>query len=706
MLKTPHDRASEAREAALRAFFEHHALDERLQAFLRAVVDGARDARLERVLGAERGSLSALEVRFRGETGFDPYEVAADLLAYLPRPRPRRTTGRKLTAAGQRAKHEGAADELPVGQRPTRKEPSTVPEPRKKKKTRPEVIDPGPGPLGAWQEEHIVHRDPRGTLWHRSRGSVIDFRATGHMSRAMARQVIARSAEQTEAHPRTWSFHDWDELDTYDLDARLELTTWLLRNRNRFVEVHILSRNRLVTSGVSLAQVVLGKALQAHAERDEYEALRAEVLRARQRSLRIPRLATEVELDLEEGTIVDKRYRIVEPLGSGASGTVHLAEDIQLERLTALKFIDGPGARSRSSALAEARALASIRHDNVAAVYATGLHHHTPYVAMEFIKGTSFADIIWMHAERGVQLPLVPALDMLARVARGLCGVHSSGLVHRDVKPGNVVVENVTGRPVLVDFGLAEASAAPRDTLLVSGTPAFMAPELCGPDRAPPSAQSDFYAWGVMAFELLTGTLPFDDDDLVSIVKDHVFTPAPLPSSRRPDLAPVDDLLTRALAKRPEDRPTSGSEIALALESLVAKLVGRPDDRPDRIRALIVADRPSIQTAAGEALRRAFTRLPLEVKIAADGRRALETAERTPPDIVLVSSLLPDMHGIEFLARLRTKPLGQTLEFVLQPGSTDDEWRFRALGVQRFIEDEDPTAIAARLFEVGRLRGW
>ncbi len=519
----------------------------------------------------------------------------------------------------------------------------------------------------------------------------------------MAKRLIADSERHIERHRTCWSFNDWEELDTYDLDARIELTAWLVRNSGSVAQAHIFSRNRLVVGGVSLAQLVVGDTLHAHQDRDTYEAALAEAV---QHGASTPSTRAASIFDVGEGTVVDRRYRCIRPLGQGASGTVHLAEDTQLERLTALKFIDAstdPGARG--SALSEARALASIRHDNVAAVYATGAHRHSPYVAMEFIDGTSFSDIIGMHLERGVNLPLVPALSMLAKVARGLGAVHAAGLVHRDVKPENVVVEHVTGRPVLVDFGLAEAPVAHSDVPRLGGTPAFMAPEVCS-NEAPASAQSDFYSWGVMAFELLTGTLPFASCDLLGIISDHVFTTPPLPSSRRPDLVPVDDLLRRTLAKNPRDRPSSGSEIALYLESLVARIVGHPEKRPERLRALVVTSDPALEAAVAEAAGRAFTQLPLKIVVAPDGRRALEAAELAAPDVVLVGSLLTDMHGIEFLSRLRAKCLGPALEFVLQPGSMDDEWRFRALGVQRFIESEDPSAVTAQLIEAGLAHGW
>ena len=165
---------------------------------------------------------------------------------------------------------------------------------------------------------------------------------------------------------------------------------------------------------------------------------------------------------LEPGSEVEGRYRIVERLAAGSMGVVFRAEDIWLDRPVAIKVVDQTFAADELAARSfqqEARSLAQIRHENVVHVYTFGRHEGSFYIAMEYVDGPTLDAIIESHAERGETVELGRALRILHAIGRGLSAVHDRKLVHRDVKPANVVIETDSGRPVLVDFGLARGGS-------------------------------------------------------------------------------------------------------------------------------------------------------------------------------------------------------------------------------------------------------
>jgi serine/threonine-protein kinase len=196
----------------------------------------------------------------------------------------------------------------------------------------------------------------------------------------------------------------------------------------------------------------------------------------------------------------DGRYAIERELGRGAMGVVHLARDVELDRLVALKVtsaaLDDETAINRFRR--EAKALASLRHDHVVQVYAAGRNEGRVYFAMEFVDGETLDEILIEHQAHGARIPLFRTLTLLRRIAAGLDAVHAAGLVHRDVKPSNIVVEAGTGRPVLVDFGVVLALRLDSDPDS-GGTPLYMAPEQIH-RLEPVTARTDQYALACTAF--------------------------------------------------------------------------------------------------------------------------------------------------------------------------------------------------------------
>jgi len=295
------------------------------------------------------------------------------------------------------------------------------------------------------------------------------------------------------------------------------------------------------------------------------------------------------------GAIVDGRYSLEKVIGSGAMGVVYLARDLNLDRMLALKLIARELAQDSTTIARfrrEAQALATIKHQHVVHVYAYGPHDGAYFFAMEFIDGETVDQLMIAYQQR---VPRDQVHAILRAVASGLGAVHEKGIVHRDVKPGNIVIETTTNRPVLVDFGLA-ANARPTDgrTSFVGGTPYYMAPEqiTAGEEGAtPPGPAADQYALACMAFELLSGRPPFEHENVTAILAGHINRPPPFLSELEPDLAAMDAPLQRAMSKRPEDRFGSCEEFIAALEPAFGKVTAPvfSSPRPSAAR-LVLAD--------------------------------------------------------------------------------------------------------------------
>jgi serine/threonine-protein kinase len=255
------------------------------------------------------------------------------------------------------------------------------------------------------------------------------------------------------------------------------------------------------------------------------------------------------------------RYRLIEKIGSGGMSVVWRGQDAVLDRAVAVKVLaDGytSDAAFRDRMRREARAAARLSHPQVNTVYDLGEDEDAaPYMVMELIDGPSLADVL-----RSGPLPWRRAVGICADVASGLAATHASGLVHRDVKPANVMLGS-TG-PKLVDFGISAEVGEPGDHLhdgVVLGTPAYVAPERLTGSPALPA--SDVYALGVLLYKSLTGRLPWDVDTRSEVLRAHLLTlPIPLPHVEGMP-ADVARVCQRCLAKDPDQRP-SAHEVAIA----------------------------------------------------------------------------------------------------------------------------------------------
>ena len=327
---------------------------------------------------------------------------------------------------------------------------------------------------------------------------------------------------------------------------------------------------------------------------------------------------------------VAARYRIDRRLGAGGMSTVYLATDTVLERSVAVKLLaehlaedEAFVARFRREALAAAR----LQHPNVVQVFDSGQDPESErhYIVMEFVDGPSCADLLRDHET----LDLEGAVYAVRDACHGLDYAHRSGLVHRDVKPGNLLVSSETGATKLADFGIAKAAEQSRITQVgsVLGTAAYLSPEQArGEEAGPPS---DVYSLGVCAYQFLTGRLPHEYSSLTELALKQQSDPVEPVSSMRPDVPEaLDRAILVCLSRDQEARFASALDMAEAFE---AGLYNEATDATVRLeestQALSATD--ATQALSGTAATQALTRRPTTgVGTAAADRTAVRAPAR------------------------------------------------------------------------------
>ncbi|MGW3769699.1 serine/threonine-protein kinase [Actinomadura verrucosospora] len=291
--------------------------------------------------------------------------------------------------------------------------------------------------------------------------------------------------------------------------------------------------------------------------------------------------------------LVAGRYRLDEPIGQGGMGEVWRATDQNLDRTVAVKLLltAAPDSQARERFLLEAQTAARLSDPHVVAVYDFGTHEGRLFLVMEHVQGHSLA-----HAGplRGAMTPSRVA-DIAAQAAAGLSAAHRQGVVHRDIKPGNLLLA-ADGTVKIADFGIArftgEASASLTMTGQVIGTSTYLAPER-GLGR-PACAASDVYSLGCVLYELLTGRPPFQGDNAAAVVFQHVDAAPEPPRNWCPGLpGTFEDYLMRLLSKRPEQRPTAAEVAAWFAEQSWRADRPAPDAAVTSTARLPVVDLPS-----------------------------------------------------------------------------------------------------------------
>jgi serine/threonine-protein kinase len=275
--------------------------------------------------------------------------------------------------------------------------------------------------------------------------------------------------------------------------------------------------------------------------------------------------------EVTDGTLVDGRYRIERRLGSGGMADVYCAYDHQLGRQIALKVLHRRFARDREFVerfRREASAAAGLQHPNVVGVFDRGEYDGTYYIAMEYLPGRTLKDVI----REDSPLDQLRAIDYAIQILQAASFAHRRGIVHRDIKPHNVIVGG-DGRLKVTDFGIARAGASEMtETGSIMGTAQYLSPEQAQGQRV--GAQSDLYSIGVVLYEMLTGRVPFTGESAVSIALKHVSEEPPALRALRPDVHPrLEQAVGRALLKDAAQRYASADEFIAALEQARTAIV-------------------------------------------------------------------------------------------------------------------------------------
>ncbi|HUJ56821.1 MAG TPA: Stk1 family PASTA domain-containing Ser/Thr kinase [Gaiellaceae bacterium] len=263
-------------------------------------------------------------------------------------------------------------------------------------------------------------------------------------------------------------------------------------------------------------------------------------------------------------TLFDGRYRIVRKLGAGGMADVYLAEDQELGRRVAIKILNDRHANDDQFIerfRREAKNAAALNHPNIVSIYDRGEAENTYYIAMEFLDGRSLKELIVGHGPAPVKV----AVEYARQILSALRFAHRHGIVHRDIKPHNVLVDG-EGRVKVTDFGIARAGTSQMtEAGSIVGTAQYLSPEQARGGEV--DQRSDLYSLGVVLYELLTGQTPFEGDTPVEIAMKHLSRAPEPPSKLRPGLPrELDMVVMRALAKDPDDRYQSADEMEADLE--------------------------------------------------------------------------------------------------------------------------------------------
>jgi serine/threonine protein kinase len=275
------------------------------------------------------------------------------------------------------------------------------------------------------------------------------------------------------------------------------------------------------------------------------------------------------------GQLIGNRYLIERQVASGGMATVYLATDERLDRQVAIKVIHphlSNDADFQAKFVLEAKTAAKLSHPNLVNVFDQGTDGQTTYLVMEYVPGITLRDALKEYGP----LPAQRALEMLGQILAGLAAAHRAGILHRDLKPDNVLLAD-DGRVKLGDFGLAREISAHTSTGDLVGTIAYLSPELV--TRGQADARSDVYAAGILLFELLTGRQPFEGEKAVQIAYQHANSTVPAPSTLAP-ATPIalDKLVAWATAKLPADRPDDAGALLEKVNLLVADIkAGKAD---------------------------------------------------------------------------------------------------------------------------------
>jgi serine/threonine protein kinase len=295
------------------------------------------------------------------------------------------------------------------------------------------------------------------------------------------------------------------------------------------------------------------------------------------------------------------RFKVIDELGRGAMGVVYRAQDDMLQRTVAIKTVALTGSHKERDThearfLQEARAAGGLSHPSIITIYDVGREGDTAFIAMELVEGKDLRELI-----ADVSLTPSRAVAIAAAAAEGLAYAHERGIVHRDVKPGNIMVL-ADGRVKIMDFGIARLTepAVKTQTGVLLGSPQYMAPEqIIG---QPLDHRADIFSLGLVLYEMLTGSKPFQGEDIPELTFKVANLPAAPPSHLAPDLPPVMDfIIARALKKRPDERYANALEMAKDLRAALPEVQAAEAAGGGRASAETVPNTPQAPSQASSA---------------------------------------------------------------------------------------------------------
>lgn len=274
-------------------------------------------------------------------------------------------------------------------------------------------------------------------------------------------------------------------------------------------------------------------------------------------------------------------YKIEELLGHGGMGRVYRALDVRLNRFAALKVLTQPNSSMPTEHYKtrfdrEAQAIAKLKHAHIVAIYRFNDINGIYYMAMEYVDGADLRWVLRDYAADGELVDYDTLLKIIEQIGKGLDFAHKHGVIHRDVKPSNIMISRSNGDAILTDFGLAmntdEGSLGE-----IFGSPYYIAPEQAV-NSATSVAQTDIYSLGVILFQMLTGSVPYDTGTVIQVAMAHVSDPLPNPLQINPDLNPVFvPILEKVLAKKPEQRYQTAAQLTAALRTAIKEAKRNPN---------------------------------------------------------------------------------------------------------------------------------
>ena len=377
-----------------------------------------------------------------------------------------------------------------------------------------------------------------------------------------------------------------------------------------------------------------------------------------------------------------KRYLVTEHVGDGSTATVYKATDTRLGRDVALKVLL-PHVRdtARERFFQEAQAAAQLNHPNIMSMHDVEQEGNTHFLIVEYVEGVSLSKFV----------PSEPAqvIELGAQIARALHYAHENEVIHRDIKPANIKV-TPEGVVKIMDLGLALPREAKRVTAhgMVIGTPAYLSPEQAqGFDL---DRRTDIYSLGVVLFEMATGDLPFNADDIGALLLQQVKQPPPQPRSLNPNIpVALENVILKSLEKKPDRRYQTADKLANALEAALPRggeIQPPPPDKPARSTSTVQFSRRTIRVVLADdhnILRKTLASYLEQrddivvVGEASDGESAWRQTTALLPDVLILDLNMPGMGGLEVLPKIRQE--ASSVKVLVLTGREEDYYIVQAL---------------------------